>query len=57
MGDSGKARRVLGWQPTITFDDLVKLMVDHDLELANEEAASRARKSKVGGNKARWGTL
>ncbi len=57
MGDSGKAKRVLGWQPTVTFDDLVKLMVDHDLELAKEEAASRARKPKVGGNKARWGAL
>ncbi len=57
MGDAGKARRVLGWQTTITFDDLVKLMVDHDLDLAKEEAASRARKSAVGANKARWGTL
>src|SRR6266516_4363143 len=56
MGDAGKARRALGWQTTITFDDLVKLMVDHDLELAQEEAASRARKS-TGSTKARWGAL
>jgi len=57
IGDAGKARRVLGWQPTVAFDDLVKLMVDHDLERAKEEAASRARKSTVGASRARWGAL
>jgi GDPmannose 4,6-dehydratase len=38
MGDASKARRVLGWEPTISFNELVKLMVDHDLELATQEA-------------------
>ncbi|HSV33361.1 MAG TPA: GDP-mannose 4,6-dehydratase [Pyrinomonadaceae bacterium] len=57
IGDAGKARQVLGWQPTVAFDDLVKLMVDHDLERAKEEAASRARKSTVGASRARWGAL
>jgi GDPmannose 4,6-dehydratase len=37
VGDAGKARRVLGWEPTISFTELVKLMVDHDLELAKRE--------------------
>ena len=38
MGDASKARRVLGWEPTISFNQLVTLMVDHDLELATQEA-------------------
>jgi GDPmannose 4,6-dehydratase len=32
IGDSRKAREQLGWKPTVTFDELVKLMVDADLE-------------------------
>ncbi len=30
LGDSTKARTVLGWEPTTTFRHLVKNMVDHD---------------------------
>jgi len=30
LGDSTKARSVLGWKPEYTFDDLIKEMVDHD---------------------------
>jgi GDPmannose 4,6-dehydratase len=30
LGDSTKARTILGWKPTYTFDDLVKEMVDTD---------------------------
>ena len=37
-GDAGKARRELGWCPTIGFAELVCMMVDHDLELARKEA-------------------
>jgi GDPmannose 4,6-dehydratase len=29
--DSLKARRVLGWEPTVGFADLVRMMVDADL--------------------------
>jgi GDPmannose 4,6-dehydratase len=28
VGDASKARRVLGWEPTVTFDELVRLLVD-----------------------------
>ena len=38
MGDASKARQVLGWEPTISFNELVTLMVEHDLELAAQEA-------------------
>src|SRR5690606_26103818 len=30
-GDASKARRVLGWQPTVDFPTLVRMMVDADL--------------------------
>jgi GDPmannose 4,6-dehydratase len=33
IGDYGKAKEKLGWEPKTSFEDLVKLMVDADLEL------------------------
>lgn len=33
VGDTTKARRELGWAPTVTFAELVGRMVEHDLEL------------------------
>jgi len=32
IGDYSKARAQLGWQPTVDFAGLVKMMVDADLE-------------------------
>jgi GDPmannose 4,6-dehydratase len=37
LGDSSKARRVLHWQPEVTFEQLVKMMVDADLERVSRE--------------------
>jgi len=37
LGDPSKANKELGWKPKTTFDELVKKMVDSDLELANKE--------------------
>ncbi len=31
VGDPSKARRVLGWEPSVTFRDLVRIMVEADL--------------------------
>ena len=31
MGDSSKAARKLGWRPTVSFEELIRLMVDADL--------------------------
>jgi GDPmannose 4,6-dehydratase len=31
VGDASKARRQLGWAPTVTFDELVGRMVEHDV--------------------------
>jgi GDPmannose 4,6-dehydratase len=33
IGDPSKAREKLGWTPTTSFEDMVRLMVDSDLEL------------------------
>jgi GDPmannose 4,6-dehydratase len=32
IGDSSKARTILGWKPTVTFTDLVAMMVEADLQ-------------------------
>ncbi|PSR15092.1 GDP-mannose 4,6-dehydratase [filamentous cyanobacterium CCP3] len=32
IGDATKARQVLGWEPSVTFEELVHLMVESDLE-------------------------
>ena len=32
MGDASKANKFLNWQPTVTFRELVRIMVDADLE-------------------------
>lgn len=37
VGDASKARRVLGWEPRTTFSELVRMMVDADLELVKSE--------------------
>src|SRR5579871_3414486 len=36
-GDASKACARLGWKPTVTFEELVKMMIQHDLELARQE--------------------
>ncbi|QAV69965.1 GDP-mannose 4,6-dehydratase [Salinibacterium sp. UTAS2018] len=33
-GDASKAQRILGWTPTVQFDEIVAAMVDHDLDLS-----------------------
>jgi GDPmannose 4,6-dehydratase len=36
-GDASKARKALGWKPRVGFDQLVKMMVEADTELARQE--------------------
>jgi GDPmannose 4,6-dehydratase len=52
VGDASKARRELGWEPKVDFHELVKLMVDHDLELAKREAAAPELQSTITSNNA-----
>ena len=37
LGDSTKARKVLGWQPKVSFEKLIDMMIDADMELAQKE--------------------
>ena len=40
VGDASKARRVLGWEPDVTFEELVALLVEADLAKLQTPAAS-----------------
>jgi GDPmannose 4,6-dehydratase len=37
IGDSAKAKKVLGWEPKVRFKDLVRIMIDADMELLSRE--------------------
>ena len=37
LGDSSKAEKKLGWKAKTSFKELVKMMVDHDIEMAKQE--------------------
>jgi GDPmannose 4,6-dehydratase len=37
LGDAGKARKVLGWKPKVTFKELAKMMTEADWEMARRE--------------------
>ena len=43
IGDYSKARNVLKWEPKVKFPELVELMVDADMELAERERRSLGR--------------
>ena len=44
IGDPAKARRKLNWEPKVRFKELVRLMVDADLKLAEAELHQRGHK-------------
>jgi GDPmannose 4,6-dehydratase len=37
VADAAKARTKLGWEPTVTFEELIQMMVDADLETLKRE--------------------
>ena len=37
LGDPSRAKESLGWSPKVGFDELVGMMVEHDMELARRE--------------------
>ncbi|MDD5217225.1 MAG: GDP-mannose 4,6-dehydratase, partial [Candidatus Omnitrophica bacterium] len=39
-GDPGFARKKLKWEPVVTFDELVKMMVDADLKWLSESTGA-----------------
>ena len=57
LGDARKAREQLGWEPEVNFTQLVHLMVEHDLKLAQAELAAHSASETPSSNKVRWGTV
>ena len=47
QGDAAKAKAKLGWEPKVTFKDLVRMMVEHDLELARQEQTLKSAGHEV----------
>ncbi len=41
LGDPTKARKQLGWEPKISLEELARMMVEHDMELAAQEKTLR----------------
>jgi len=51
QGDYSKAQERLGWEPKVRFHELVKLMVDADIQLLEDESNGRPRTQlAVGGS-------
>jgi GDPmannose 4,6-dehydratase len=44
LGDPSKAKKMLNWEPELDFNGLVKLMVESDLELAEQESVLISKK-------------
>jgi len=40
LGDASKARRLLGWRPTVSFRELISMMVEADLKRVQMESGS-----------------
>src|SRR5260370_22940422 len=40
-GDATKARRVLGWKPVVSFQQLIEMMVEADLKAFKQSASTR----------------
>lgn len=48
LGDSSKARKKLGWEPKVSFQGLVEMMVESDMEIAHREMTLREAGHFVG---------
>lgn len=43
VAEATKARRILNWRPEVSFEQLIRMMVDADMELVGKMAATGAR--------------
>ena len=41
LADASKAKKVLGWEPRTTFEELVRIMVDADVQMLQEELSGK----------------
>jgi GDPmannose 4,6-dehydratase len=40
-GDPSRAREIIGWEPKVGFEELVRIMVDADIQLLDDEMSGR----------------
>jgi GDPmannose 4,6-dehydratase len=45
LGDSSKAKEMLGWEARVGFDELVRIMVDADIETLENQLAGKVTRS------------
>jgi GDPmannose 4,6-dehydratase len=48
VGDPARTRERLGWEPTVTFEQLVRLLVDADLAQLRAGAATGVSANSIG---------
>jgi GDPmannose 4,6-dehydratase len=53
LGDPTKAKTILGWEPKVSFKELVKIMVDSDMKLAEREHRAQQHEGSLA--TAGWG--
>jgi GDPmannose 4,6-dehydratase len=53
LGDPTKARTILGWEPKVSFKELVKIMVESDMKLAEREHRAQQHEGSLA--TAGWG--
>ncbi|MDQ3917409.1 MAG: GDP-mannose 4,6-dehydratase [Acidobacteriota bacterium] len=53
LGDPTKAKTILGWEPKVSFKELVKIMVDSDMKLAEREHRAQQHEGSLA--TASWG--
>jgi len=41
LGDASKARKILGWEPKVRFHELVRIMVDADMDFLSRNTARK----------------
>jgi GDPmannose 4,6-dehydratase len=41
IGDASKAKKILGWQPTTTFSELVRIMVEADIDQLTRQLSGK----------------
>ena len=41
LGDSSKAQEKLGWKPEVDIDQLIDMMLEYDINLAEEKSINR----------------
>ena len=48
VGDASRARERLGWQPRVPFEELIGMMVDHDLAILRARGTGEAGFGRIG---------